>query len=350
MATGVCKELTDIVSCAVCFELLEEKKPRQLPCLHVFCQECLENLLVTARAKTPGTSSINCPICNASVDIPGGSAAKLPLFFYVSAFLGVKKDIEDRHKICKLCKSADHKAKVASYCFSCGSGHCSNCRINHDHVFENHVQISVTPSTVNCIMCADHDAHFTRFCMTCSKPICVDCYVGNHCKHRVYDLTYDGKKVEENLKEYLLSSMKSVDKSLANLEQLEIKLSRDIKAATEEMKRHQEYLLKLVNDQYESLVAELNKKEADIKNDLAKSRELVEDAKLCIDKLLKEAESWHEPVKGIPEARIKNIDKLVTEVKQQMPSLDLDVVVQDVTFTRGDAGIKFGKIVQERKC
>ena len=349
MAAGIYEEVTDVVSCEICYELLEGRKPRQLPCLHAFCEECLQQLLDRARTANPQTSSISCPICKRSTNIPGGCVAKLPFCFYVSKVHSIRKTVEDRYKICKLCQSAGNKAKVSSYCFNCVTGHCSNCRANHDEIFENHVQISVTPSTVNCIMCADHDAHFTYFCMTCSKAVCTHCYVGNHSKHKIYDLAYDEKKVEENVKEFLLSGMRSVDKSLANLEQLECKLSRDIKAAMKDMKRHQEHLLKQVNDQYESLVVELNQKEAQMKNDLAKSKSLLEDAKSCIDRLLKQTGSWHEPVKGIPEARIKNIEQLVIDVKQQMPTLGPGIIPQDVTFTRGDMDIRFGKIVQKRE-
>ena len=56
--------LKEEVTCSVCIHLFEE--PKQLPCLHIFCLECLNDL-----ARTSGRHrNIKCPLCQVEVAVP----------------------------------------------------------------------------------------------------------------------------------------------------------------------------------------------------------------------------------------------------------------------------------------
>ena len=349
MATGgVYDELSDMSTCQVCLELVDGRQPRTLSCLHMFCQECLELLLEKAEVKNPSNSGkICCPVCAQITQVPGGSVSNLPMFFYASKVQDVRKEIEKRHVTCRMCKSDTHTADISSYCFSCTYGHCKDCRVKHDSIYADHTQISLSPSTFNFIICSQHEVHLSHFCMTCAKAICSQCRVSEHFEHKVYDLSYDGKDIHNDLKEFLLSSLKSMKKEMQKLLKLEAKFDEDMTKAMEEMTQHRDHLLKQVNDEYKSLCLELNKKQDDIKHDLRKSKQLVEDARLCIEKLLKETESWQEPVKGISEARILNSEELIAEVKRQVPSVDVDIKQHTIKFVSGDDDIELGKIVDE---
>ncbi|KAK2167345.1 hypothetical protein LSH36_29g07004 [Paralvinella palmiformis] len=102
MATGgIYEELfSDITNCEICFEPLNQRTPRTLECLHVFCEDCLQRLLDDAKAKNPqNPDSIRCPVCSQTTQVPGGSSASLPLFFYLSKVQNVRKQLEERHKL-----------------------------------------------------------------------------------------------------------------------------------------------------------------------------------------------------------------------------------------------------------
>lgn len=59
--------------CSVCFE--EYKNPRQLPCLHRFCSDCLEQLI------TQSQGVLICPLCQKRSHIPNDGVEGLPNAF-----------------------------------------------------------------------------------------------------------------------------------------------------------------------------------------------------------------------------------------------------------------------------
>ncbi len=63
--------MATLLDCALCLE--EFTDPKQLPCTHTFCLQCLEELIRTH----PG-NKFPCPECRASV--------KVGLFFYVTSY------------------------------------------------------------------------------------------------------------------------------------------------------------------------------------------------------------------------------------------------------------------------
>ena len=85
MATGgIYEQLSDMTSCEICFEPLEQRKPRMLSCLHVFCEDCLQHLLDDSKAKNPQIPcTISCPACKEIIQVPGDSAANLAFFSFL---------------------------------------------------------------------------------------------------------------------------------------------------------------------------------------------------------------------------------------------------------------------------
>ena len=350
MATGGFYEelFSDITKCEICFEPLEQRRPRTLSCLHVFCEDCLQHLLDDAKAKGPQTpDSIRCPVCSQTTQVPGGSSASLPLSFYLSKVQNVRKQLEEKHKLCKLCRSKTHKANVSFYCFGCHLGYCQDCRVKHDNLYPDHTPVSVTSSTINSIFCDEHDGHLSYFCMTCTKAICSQCRLGRHSEHTVYDLTYDNKKTQVDLKEILLSHLQSADKTLEHFVNLQTKVINDTKRAMTEMTHHRDCLIKQINDQYNNLCLKLKQKEAELNLELSRSKQLVQDVRTSIEILITKVDNWLEPVMGIPESRIEDTAKLITDVKKQLPSFDTNIKPETIKFIIGDDQIKLGEIVKE---
>ena len=63
--------------------------------------------------------------------------------------------------------------------------------------------------------------------------------------------------------------------------------------------------------------------------------------------MITKVDSWLEPVMGIPEGRIEDTAKLITDVKEQIPPFDINIKTETVKFMIGDDQIKLGEIVEE---
>ena len=170
-----------------------------LPCLHVFCEACLEKLVGTQRDKL----SAPCPNCRKPAPLPEGGVSSLPAAFYINRLFEVREVLEkvrDPEKAqCDKCG----KGKVKGFCRDCGQFICKLCLTMHGKwkEFQGH-EIStldevqetaskmVTPKKVSSV-CSKHATEPIKiYCETCDELICRDCTVKTHCDHN-YDLVPD---------------------------------------------------------------------------------------------------------------------------------------------------------------
>ncbi|KAK2167356.1 hypothetical protein LSH36_29g10005 [Paralvinella palmiformis] len=114
-----------------------------------------------------------------------------------------------------------------------------------------------------------------------------------------------------------------------------------------EMTHHRDCLIKQINDQYNNLCLELKQKEAELNLELSRSKQLIQDVRTSIEILITKVDKWLEPVMGIPESRIEDTAKLITDVKKQLPSFDINIKPETIKFIIGDDQIKLGEIVKE---
>ena len=68
----------DLLECGICLE--QFKKPRALPCLHAFCEECLEKYC-------KGKNQVLCPTCKQPAVVPTDGACGFPTHFMVNILL-----------------------------------------------------------------------------------------------------------------------------------------------------------------------------------------------------------------------------------------------------------------------
>ena len=170
-----------------------------LPCLHVFCEACLEKLVGTRRDKL----SALCPNCRKPAPLPEGGVSSLPAAFYINHLFEVREVLEkvrDPEKAqCDKCGEGE----VKGFCRDCGQFICQLCLTMHgkwkelqgheistlDEVQETASKM-VTPKKVSSV-CSKHATEPIKiYCETCDELICRDCTVKTHRDHN-YDLVPD---------------------------------------------------------------------------------------------------------------------------------------------------------------
>ena len=121
--------------CRICENVL--KLPKVLNCLHVFCQECLQNTLDSICQRTGAIpDSIECSVCSQETNVPPKGLAELPTDHILSDMLETNL-AEDSLIVCTSCKA---KKKAIARCSDCANFLCPNCVSAHQYMrcFENH--------------------------------------------------------------------------------------------------------------------------------------------------------------------------------------------------------------------
>ena len=183
-------------SCSVCLE--EYSRPRVLPCLHVFCEACLEKMVGTQRDKRRAP----CPNCRKPVPLPEGGVSSLPSAFYIHHLLEVREALEKVRNPEKAQCDKCGEGEVQGFCRDCGQFICQHCLETHhkwkelqsheisslDDVEETASKMA-TPIKV-ATLCTEHTSEPIKiYCETCDELICRDCTVKTHRDHN-YDLIF----------------------------------------------------------------------------------------------------------------------------------------------------------------
>ena len=150
---GIRHKLEEQLTCPVCLD--DYTNPKTLPCLHSFCQDCLEALPLDKKNET---YYLSCPTCRHRTELPGKGAGAFPVAFHLNNL----KEMQG---------------------------------------LLNKTTIVPNPQEATC---SDHGKAFELFCETCDAAICVTCQFGKH-KHHKYDLiTEKYAKHCQKLRECLL--------------------------------------------------------------------------------------------------------------------------------------------------
>ncbi|XP_068601332.1 tripartite motif-containing protein 3-like isoform X1 [Brachionichthys hirsutus] len=120
--------------CSICLD--HYQNPKVLPCLHTFCEKCLQNYI------PPQSLTLSCPVCRQTSILPEKGVAALQNNFFITNLMEVlQRDPEcSRPEACNVLESAsaatasqplscpNHEGKVMEfYCESCETAMCLEC-------------------------------------------------------------------------------------------------------------------------------------------------------------------------------------------------------------------------------
>ncbi|KAK3592428.1 hypothetical protein CHS0354_017226 [Potamilus streckersoni] len=103
------------LSCPLCLNLF--RSPRQLPCMHSFCEACLQSHISKTVPERLLCGELHCPVCESKVSLP--------------AEYSVEKSKVDGEIKCDTCKSENIVIQAEGYCFDCNEARCTDCLQSH---------------------------------------------------------------------------------------------------------------------------------------------------------------------------------------------------------------------------
>ena len=186
------KNLRQEVSCSVCSDIYAD--PKQLPCLHSFCLQCLKHWHETGS----GGDSIKCPKCQTLSRVPtSGDLKDLPTSFYLKGMIDVLA-IKKCNNTQVTCGNCDKKSFDCSYCFQCCVFYCEHCVTAHNimracrehHVldvkeFQDKDYDDVLTRPAFCPRPRHEREDLKYFCKNCKVAVCQTCCSLEHAGHVV---------------------------------------------------------------------------------------------------------------------------------------------------------------------
>ncbi|XP_064619917.1 E3 ubiquitin-protein ligase TRIM45-like isoform X2 [Lineus longissimus] len=196
----------EFLTCKICLD--SYNNPKCLNCLHTFCEQCIENHVMseTTYKKYSDYRDFTCPLCRKRTQLPVGGVKKLPDNFLVSSLSEViGREKPSKFPFCDICKLVNHKHReAASKCLDCNKLLCKPC-------IELHRETKVTKGhnifdveIEKDIECKEHEEEVVRFyCEPCETCICVLCTFNEHKDHDISSFNDAVIKYKENIENLL---------------------------------------------------------------------------------------------------------------------------------------------------
>ncbi|MCI4386112.1 hypothetical protein PGIGA_G00058460 [Pangasianodon gigas] len=128
--------------CSICLE--HYHNPKVLPCLHTFCERCLQNYI------PPQSLTLSCPVCRQTSILPEKGVAALQNNFFITNLMEVlQREAE--------CSQPEERSVLES---------------------------ASAANTAQPLSCPNHEGKVMEFyCESCETAMCLECTEGEHCEH-----------------------------------------------------------------------------------------------------------------------------------------------------------------------
>ena len=200
----------DKITCSFCNKFFCD--PKYLPCLHVYCKECIQKHVDATN------QSIQCPMCHKMVNLPQSDACKLPAALTIDSMRELHCRLSQGEIKCGVCReSASTKpSQVDSYCRHCNEFVCNFCENAHRKMlpFKDHEMVTIAnlkknirqnlPLKRRFSKCPSHSEDLDMYCSTCEELICRECCTDQqHSDHKHCLVKHFGPEAKEELGENL---------------------------------------------------------------------------------------------------------------------------------------------------
>ena len=274
-------KLEEQLTCPVCLELYTN--PKTLPCLHSFCEACIERF---PQDKEDETYYLSCPTCHHRTELPGGGTGAFPAAFTLNnlkeIYCLMKKVSDPQQVTCDNCTTAN----ATGYCNDCNQFLCTECIGTHKkwapiahHQIKSLDEVTASVSSTSQLLpviqepivtCSvpSHDEPSKYYCDTCDDPICRDCAILTHKDHK-YNLMADSYAKHRKTLEHSLNPVKGKIEALK-------KILSDLAERKGEIKKRGEGVLEEIHEMVEKMMNVLRQSE----RKLSEEARRVTDAKL----------------------------------------------------------------------
>ncbi|KFO87951.1 Tripartite motif-containing protein 2, partial [Buceros rhinoceros silvestris] len=158
--------------CSICLD--RYKNPKVLPCLHTFCERCLQNY-IPAHSLT-----LSCPVCRQTSILPEKGVSALQNNFFITNLMDVLQRTPDNS-------------------------------IEESSILETVTAVAAGKP----LSCPNHDGNVMEFyCQSCETAMCRECTEGEHAEHPTVPL----KDVVEQHKASLQVQLDAVNKRLPEID------------------------------------------------------------------------------------------------------------------------------------
>ncbi|KAL3864937.1 hypothetical protein ACJMK2_006580 [Sinanodonta woodiana] len=216
-------------SCPICLGAFNI--PRQLTCMHCFCEHCIKSYIKSKAAKVDDIDKIECPVCQTVVRRPHRVTSveswisRLPINTVLLSISSESKVNVIRP--CEACQSRDMMKSADGYCVDCEEAMCVDCKVVHQHqkATKTHSIVcleELTRSPQNALKyatafnCPEHDGEDIKFyCSNHRLACCVVCCGMNHrnCES-VLDLKTEASTLLKEDPGVIIESLKTLETHL----------------------------------------------------------------------------------------------------------------------------------------
>ena len=208
--------------------------PKQLPCFHSFCLNCLNGIQQASNIR----DKITCPECRQEFNVPdNGNLAALPTDFRINSLLDVLA-IKECNTTGIKCGNCDNQSKESHYCFQCCAFWCGECitfhngmKANKDHYalaledFQDHDFENILKQPTFCVIPDHEKREIELFCNICEVAICNSCALTNHDGHEKIPLKQAANERKLRVKSAIESQRKRAQTERSNITKLDGSLS-----------------------------------------------------------------------------------------------------------------------------
>ncbi|XP_069121327.1 E3 ubiquitin-protein ligase TRIM56-like [Argopecten irradians] len=257
----------DLTVCSICLQTFT--KPKYLPCLHTFCEPCLQGWIESQVNSGLQKSVFMCPVCRAETRLPNNAnvynkaewASMFPNNHIIITLID-KSLIEKEKKACDVCNEMDKDMPATQWCVQCSEAYCGECSTVHRAMkaSRKHRLVSLCDvlrdlkSLSADEMCNEHSEEVIKlFCVDHDQPCCTLCGATCHRKcDNVLELSEAAKDVK-NKQEFsdLLGNLNKSEKEIG-------KTSGMIQENLSKLDREKEDIERSANELADSLIAHMN--------------------------------------------------------------------------------------------